>query len=205
MTTNAPRVIHERPIALRGSRVAAALLRLAGWRLLFDGLPARQGVAIVYPHTSNWDLPIGLLAKWAIGIDLIFWGKDPLFDVPILGAWLRWLGGIPVDRHAPQGIVGEMVARMRRARAADEFLWLALSPEGTRGRREGWRSGFHRVAVEADVPLALAVLDFRARRVGVIGCLQLCGDPGADLAAIARYYAGAEGRHPHLATPVRLA
>ena len=52
---------------------------------------------------------------------------------------------------------------------------------------------------------ALAVLDFRARRVGVVGCLQLCGDPGADLAAIARHYAGAEGRHPHQATPVRLA
>ena len=32
---------------------------------------------------------------------------------------------------------------------------------------------------------------------------RLCA--GADLAAIARYYAGAEGRHPHQATPVRLA
>ena len=205
MSTRAPREITERPLQLRGSRIAAVILRLAGWRVEFDGLPSAQGVAIVYPHTSNWDLPIGLLAKWAIGIRVVFWGKDTLFDVPLFGRWLRWVGGIPVDRHAPHGAVGEMTTRMRQAVGRGDFLWLALSPEGTRSHRDGWRSGFYRVAVEAGVPLALVVLDYRARRVGVVAALHLCGNPEADLAAIALHYAGAEGRHPHLAAPVRLA
>ena len=91
---------------LRGSALARAVLRLAGWRVAFDGLPARQGVVIVYPHTSNWDFVIGVLAKWGIGIPVAFWGKDSLFRVPLFGRWLRWLGGMPVDRGAPQGAVG---------------------------------------------------------------------------------------------------
>ena len=32
------------------------------------GLPARQGVLIVYPHTSNRDFPVAMLAQWAIGL-----------------------------------------------------------------------------------------------------------------------------------------
>ena len=93
---------------------------------------------------------------------VFFWGKDTLFDVPVFGRWLRWIGGIPVDRHAPQGAVRDMVERMRQARERDEYLWLALSPEGTRARREGWRSGFYRVAVDADVPVALVVARLHA-------------------------------------------
>ena len=67
---------------LRGSAPARALLRLGGWRVAFDGLPARQGVVIVYPHTSNWDFVVGLLAKWSIGIPVSFWAKASLFRVP---------------------------------------------------------------------------------------------------------------------------
>jgi len=59
-----PLELAERPVQLRGSRLALTALRLAGWRLDFDGLPARQGVLIVYPHTSNWDFIVGILAKW---------------------------------------------------------------------------------------------------------------------------------------------
>src|SRR5262245_41099663 len=89
---DAPRALPERPVQLRGSRVARALLRLAGWRVAFDGLPARQGVLIVYPHTSNWDFVVAVLAKWSIGIHVSFWGKASLFVVPLFGRWLRGLG-----------------------------------------------------------------------------------------------------------------
>ena len=97
---------------LLGSALARGLLRAAGWRVVFDGLPAAQGVAIVYPHTSNWDFVVGILAKWAIGIPVTFWGKDSLFRVPVFGrnivstshpyaaqAGLRmlWKGGNAVD------------------------------------------------------------------------------------------------------------
>ena len=199
-----PTEIGERPVRLRGSRLARALLALGGWRLDFDGLPARQGVVVVYPHTSNWDFVVGILAKWAMGLSVTFWAKASLFRVPLLGRWLAWLGGVPVDRSAPAGIVGDMIARMQRAHQRGDFLWLALAPEGTRSRAAGWRSGFYRVAVGAGVPLALAHFDYGARRVGIRHCLRLSGDADADLAAIAARLAGVRGRRPPLAAPIRL-
>lgn len=199
-----PLELTARPVQLRGSRLARGLLRLAGWRLVFDGLPARQGVLIVYPHTSNWDFIVGILAKWSMGIPVLFWGKASLFDVPGFGRWLRWLGGVPVDRVQPQGAVLAMVARMQQARERDEFLWLVLAPEGTRRRGESWRSGFYRVAVGADVPVGLGYLDFAQRAVGLDGFLQLGGEPGRDLEAIAARLGHHRGRRPECAAPIRL-
>ena len=201
---DAPTERSEPPVQLVGSRLARALLRLAGWRLQFDGLPSRQGVLVVYPHTSNWDFPVGVLAKWGIGLPLVFWGKDTLFRVPLFGAWLRWIGGVPVNRRSPGGAVADMVRRLREARQRGDFLWLALAPEGTRARGPGWRSGFHRVATEAAVPVALAYLDFGRRRVGVHSCLQLSGDAAADMAEIARRYDGVQGYRPAGAAPIVL-
>ena len=194
----------DRGVQLHGSAVARRILQLAGWRVVFDGLPSRRGVLIVYPHTSNWDFVVGILAKWAIGIELTVWGKDTLFKLPLLGRWLRWVGVVPVDRHNPHGAVGDMVARFTAARETDTFLWLALSPEGTRSYRDSWRSGFYQVAVQADVPLALAFFDYAERRVGVDSFIRLTGDVDRDLAAIEARLGQRRGRKPQLASPIRL-
>ena len=202
MTDEVP--LTARPIQLHGSRLARAMLRLAGWRVQFDGLPSRQGVVIVYPHTSNWDFVIGILAKWSMGLPLAFWGKDTLFDLPLFGRWLRWIGGVPVDRHSPHGAVAAMVGRFAAARASDAFLWLALSPEGTRSYRDSWRSGFHQVALQADLPLGLAFFDYAERRVGLDSFIRLSGEVEHDMAAIAGRIGHHRGRRPQLAAPVRL-
>lgn len=204
MSGTVPQVVTERPVQLKGSWLARKLLQLLGWTVEFDGLPALQGVIAVYPHTSNWDFPLGLLAKWALGLKIVFWGKASLFKPPVFGAWMRWLGGVPVDRSAPQGIVGDMVQRMQAARDKGEMLWLVLAPEGTRSRGAGWRSGFYNVCVNAGVPLALAHFDFAGKRVGVRTCLTLSGDRAADMAEIAKAVGWAKGYRPELAAPITL-
>ena len=191
------------PVQLNGSVVARAALRMAGWTLRFNGLPGRQGVLIVYPHTSNWDFTLGMFVKWAVGIQVTFWGKDTLFRLPLFGHWLRWLGGVPVDRHAANGIVGQMANELESARVNDRFLWLALSPEGTRQRTAAWRSGFYHVALQAKVPVGLVFLDYGRRRVGIEHFVTLSGQPEADLAAIERGLGQPLGRHPSRATPIR--
>ena len=191
-------------VQLEGSALARGLLRRAGWQLHFHGLPARQGVLILYPHTSNWDFPVALLAKWAIGLQVTFWGKDTLFKLPLLGRWLRWLGGVPVDRTAPNGIVGQMAAALNEARERNRFLWLALSPEGTRGHRAAWRSGFYHVALQAGVPVALAYLDYRDREIGVQHFIHLTGHVALDMARISDVLAHRTGRHAKQAAPIRL-
>jgi 1-acyl-sn-glycerol-3-phosphate acyltransferase len=191
-------------VRLHGSALARRVLGWAGWRVEVDGLPARQGVMVVYPHTSNWDFPVGLLAKWAIGLQAHFWGKASLFRVPLLGRWMRWLGGVAIDRSAPAGIVGGTVRRFEQARERDEFFWLALAPEGTRSAGPGWRSGFHRLAVGAQVPVALITMDYGARCIRLQGCWLLSGDAEADMAAMAERTTGVRGYRPDLAAPVRL-
>lgn len=192
------------PVQLEGNVLAQALLRLAGWRLRFDGLPARQGVLIVYPHTSNWDFVVGILAKWGIGITVTFWGKDSLFRLPLFGRWLRWLGGVPVDRASANGIVGQMARELVAAREQGRFLWLALAPEGTRRHATAWRSGFYHVAREARVPLGLVFLDYRQREVGVEHFMMLGGDMPADMAEIRRHLSPVTGKHPERAAPIEL-
>ncbi len=184
--------------------LAQAMLRLAGWRLRFKGLPARQGVLIVYPHTSNWDFVVGILAKWGIGITVTFWGKDSLFRLPLFGPWLRWLGGVPVDRASANGIVGQMARELVAAREQDRFLWLALAPEGTRRLASAWRSGFYHVAREAQVPLGLVFLDYGRREVGVEHFMMLSGDVAADMAQIRQHLSPRTGRHPERAAPIEL-
>jgi 1-acyl-sn-glycerol-3-phosphate acyltransferase len=185
------------------SRLARAVLRLFGWTVESPGLPAEQGVILVYPHTSNWDFVVGILAKWALGLQLRFWGKDSLFKVPLLGRWVRYVGGVAVDRSSRHGIVGDTVKQMRDAAARGERFWLAVAPEGTRSLGSGWRTGAYQVAVQAGVPVGLCYFDFQTCTVSLAHFIQLTGNVDTDFAAFAHYLGHRRGRRPELASPIR--
>ena len=159
---------------------------------------------VVYPHTSNWDFPVCVLVKWAIGIQLNFWGKDSLFRIPLFGRWLRWLGGVPVDRSASKGMVAQAVQQLETHRAQGSYFWLGVSPEGTRKKMPGWRSGFYQTVVQADVPLGLVRLDYARREVVALDFVILSGYPVADFARIAITYEGVQGCIPQNAAPICL-
>ena len=192
-------------VQLQGdSALARWLLRSLGWQLHFAGLPGLQGMFVVYPHTSNWDFVLAVIAKWSLGVQVNFWGKGTLFKVPLLGAWLRWMGGIPVLRDAPHGLVGQAVRQLQDARAAGRYCWFGLAPEGTRKYTAGWRSGFYRTAVQADIPLCLVRLDYSRKTIVATEFMRLSGDTQADMAHIAAYFDGAHGLRPAQESPVRL-
>jgi len=192
------------PVQFAGSALARWLLRRMGWRVQFEGLPGMQGVLAVYPHTSNWDFVVLIIVKWSVGIPVRFWGKNSLFRIPLFGRWLRSLGGVPVERTSPQGLVGETVAQLEQARAQGQYFWLAVAPEGTRKHIPGWRSGFYRTAVRAGVPLGLVKVNYPLREVTVVDFLRLSGDEAADFARIAAGFEGAVGCRPGNAAPIRL-
>ena len=81
-------------------------------------------------------------------------------------------------------------------------MLFGLAPEGTRGRREFWKSGFYRIALDANVPVTLAMLDFGRRRIQLGPTLEISGDVDADLAAIREHYEGVVGCRPELASPI---
>jgi 1-acyl-sn-glycerol-3-phosphate acyltransferase len=185
------------------SKPAAWTMRLFGWRIeVADPMPDKC-VIVMYPHTSNWDFPVGLLTKWAVGLDvtreaLCFAGKESLFRGPWAG-FFRSVGGFPVNRKASTGFVEQMAERFSR----EPRMRFVIAPEGTRSYVPHMRSSFYYVAIAAKVPIVLGAFDFLHRRVVVNALFTPSGDVGADLAAIDRYYRtlGNQGARPTLAAP----
>lgn len=173
------------------ARCCGALLRLSGWRVRLVWPPVPKAVVIVFPHTSNWDFIVGILARFAIAIPIGFVGKDTLFRPPF-GALFRALGGIPVNRRKSAGFVDGLIEAFDKA----DSLYLAIAPEGTRSKVDHWKSGFYRVALAAGVPLGLAFIDYARREVGVENWLTLSGNEAEDLARIRACYSGKRGRRP---------
>ena len=190
-------------VQFKGSALARRVLHLFGWQYVFSGLPSQQGVIIGYPHTSNWDFIVMVLVKWATGLQVQFLAKKSLFGYPFFSAWLRQLGGIPIDRSSKHGVVGDMVALFAKAKEEGTYLWLALSPEGTRKLTAGWRSGFYQVALQSDVPLCAVRIDYGQKTVDFSRCLRLTGNEDADYLALAKAFEGASGFHPQQAAPIQ--
>ena len=183
-----------------GQRIALRVLQLFGWKVRYKPLPGPHGVAVVYPHTSNWDFMVGLLGKWAMGLPFRWLGKESLFRGPWAGLMRAW-GGVPVERSASTGATQRLAERMR----ASDWFWVALAPEGTRGYKPHWRSGFYHLALAAKVPLLIVYMDYPNKELGVLDTIRLSGDQDKDMAAIGAAFRGHEGLHPELAAPIRLA
>jgi len=179
--------------------LARRILAMSGWTLL-DGPPVpAKAVLLGYPHTSNWDLVMTLLGLSALGITPRWAGKDSMFR-GWRGPIMRALGGIPVNRREPTGFVGRMASEIS---AHDTFL-LAIAPEGTRALAPGWKSGFYRIALAAQVPVVAAVADYGRKRIGILAVLTMTGDEDADMAEIAKLYQDCQGLRPADKSPVRL-
>ena len=176
-----------------------AFLRVAGWKTEGTTPLEPRYVIIAAPHTSNWDLPFMLAMAFVFDIRVRWMGKHTLFD-SALGPLLRRLGGVPVVRHAPEGVVAQMVARF----AEEPALVLMVPAEGTRSHVEHWKSGFYRIARGADVPVCLSFLDY-GRKVGGIGpTMRLTGDVRLDMDRIRAFYDGVQGLHPTKVGRIRL-
>jgi 1-acyl-sn-glycerol-3-phosphate acyltransferase len=118
-------------------------------------------------------------------------GKDSLFRVPLLGAVLRHLGVIPVDRSAAHGVVEQAAAMIRRA----DKIWFALAPEGTRKPVERWKTGFWKIARAAGVPVLPAYFHYPDKVIGIGPVFQPGDDMAADIARLRAWYRPWQGKH----------
>ena len=177
------------------SRLSSALGRfgmgLTGWRFEGEVPDLRKMVLIVAPHTSNWDFPVGLQAKLALRLGGTFIGKHTLFRWPF-GIFMRWLGGIPVNRTAASGFVSEVGAALREA----DQMTVVIAPEGTRRRLEQWKSGFYRIAHEAGVPILPVGFDYSRRVIFFAPLFHTTGDYEKDLKQLRGHYRADMGRKP---------
>lgn len=182
-------------------RCALRLLQRLGWRMHYTGLPGPHGVIIVYPHTSNWDVAIGLLGKWAIAEPIHWLAKEKLFKGIsgfLFGPLLRRFGAEPIERGVSTGAI----QRLAQTINSSPWYWLALAPEGTRSHKPQWRSGFYHIALAARVPLLVVGLDYENRIIRADRVLQLSGDREEDRAALVDLYRDCRGLVPENAAPI---
>lgn len=174
------------------------ILRITGWTLVGQLPPEKKFMCLAAPHTSMWDGLWMVLAAFSLGFRPSYLVKSTYVD-GIFGPLILWSGGIPVLSGAGANKVEEVVAMV----AQQDEIGLLLAPAGTRGKRDGWRSGFYHIAKGADLPIYLAFLDFGTKRMGLNDTpLILSDDIKADMDKIRKFYAGMVGKHPEKTTPM---
>src|SRR6218665_3815336 len=179
--------------------VARLFWAFSRWTLASEAAPTRPTVLIGAPHTSNWDFVLMLAIAWRLGIDVHWLGKKSLFH-GWRGPIMRRLGGIAVHRANPADGGGEVVGQVH----AGTVFGLVVTPDGTRGGNEYWKSGFYRIATQTGMPVTLGFVDPTTMTTGLGPTFDLTGDVGADMDRIRDFYADKAGVRPERRTEPRL-
>lgn len=178
----------------RNNRFSLALgqgyFRVTGWRVSGNFPQLSKFLIIVAPHTSNWDFMIAAGAIFGLDLRIRFMVKHTLFWEPF-GTYLRWVGGIPIDRRAEFGVVGEAV----KAYQSNEKFVLGITPEGTRKKVKQWKTGFYRIAVGANVPIVPVAFDYGRKVVDLMPPFYPTGDIENDMVVIKGFFEDVQGKH----------
>ena len=171
-----------------------SLLYVLGWKVLGsigEEHAEKNLVVIVAPHTSNWDGILGVAAIAGLDARISFLGKDTAFKYG-LGAFLKYMGGIPIDRSNPGGVINDAIEKIRRINGT----LLGMSPEGTRSKVDAWKTGFLRIAKGIDANIIPASLDFAKKEVLLGKTFKPTGDNKKDILSLQDYYKDFTAKHP---------
>ena len=174
------------------SSISNFILRHLGWTIEKKLPNEKKYLVIGAHHTSNWDLPVALLCLSTMKLRCNWIGKHTLFIWP-LGIIFRALGGKPVNRSKHTGFI-QKVSDLYNS--SDEMI-IVMSPEGTRSKTNHWKTGFYYIALKAQLPVALAYIDYPNKQVGIGKSFMPSGDIQKDLEIIRDFYRTKTGKHPH--------
>jgi 1-acyl-sn-glycerol-3-phosphate acyltransferase len=168
---------------------------LLGWKIVGDfPRQLKKYIVAVAPHTSNWDFPLGVMARSILRMkNTRFLGKHSLFKPPF-GWFFRSLGGYPVDRSQSHDVVHQVVDIFN---SHDDFI-LALAPEGTRKKVDKLRTGFYYIAKGANVPIVPVGFDFSTKRIVIGDPLLPTEDFDHDMDMLITFYQKMKGKNPEL-------
>ena len=177
-----------------GKRLASLLLKCGGWKSVGGLIPEKHAIVLEAPHTSIWDFWIGFLYYRALGGRLSVMIKKESFFFPV-NLLLRAMGGFPIDRSNPAATIHGIVRKMNES---DKPLHLVMCPEGTRKAVHKWKTGYHTIATQANLPVYLSYVDWGHKRVGIWGKAEITADARKDTDRIQQIYAGLEliAKHP---------
>lgn len=167
------------------------ILNLTGWKAVGQLDYPSKCVICVAPHTSNWDLPLGLIIYKSLGRKASFLIKKDWFFFP-MNILFKALGGIPVDRSRKSSLT-EQIADVYNQR---EVFQLAITPEATRKRNPEWKLGFYYIALAANVPVLVVALDYKKKEADFKKVVYPSGDVDTDLKMIKECYKNVTAKYP---------
>lgn len=141
-------------------KLGQILVSMSGWKIEGELPNEKKLMIVIAPHTSNWDFIYCMSFILALRFKLSYMMKKEAFFWPFKGLFMK-LGGIPIDRKASNNTVDQVVDWYR----SNERMWVAITPEGSRSRREKWKNGFARIAFKAQVPVLVAGFDYPSKTV----------------------------------------
>ena len=195
-----PKITHSAPASgLVAYWIGRLWMWIFGWDVVGQVPEGEKFVLIGAPHTSNWDFPFSITALYIYRLKISWIGKNALFKRPF-GWFMRWLGGIAIDRDHPRGVVNQLVKLFNNS----EKLVIVIAPPGTRKKRDYWKSGFYRIAYSAKVPIVCGYIDYKNRKVRIDHHLMPSGNIKKDMDSIREFYKGIKGKYLDKATEVRL-
>ena len=168
---------------------------IAGWKVVGRRpTEVKKYILIVAPHTSNWDFFIGVAARSISGLRSDYLAKDSLFKIPVVGGFMRLVGGHPVDRSKRTNMVDQVVDLYNEK---EEFV-ITITPEGTRSYNPNWKTGFYRIAHKANIPIVMVAFDYSKKQVIYNEPMYPTGDLEKDIEEIKAYYRTIPGKYPEL-------
>jgi 1-acyl-sn-glycerol-3-phosphate acyltransferase len=147
---------------------------------------------IVVSHTSYVDFFLGLLVRKVWNKEINFIGKESLFKFPLIGWYLKWVGGAPIVRDKKS----DTVAAIANIFKTKKVFRLSLTPEGTRKKVTEWKTGFYYIAKLAQVPVVMVAFDFKHKQVKISQAYFTTDDKEADLKIYKSFFKGVVGRIP---------
>ena len=170
--------------------ISKKLLSLFKWELDTSIELPKKCVVCIAPHTSNWDFIVGILFKYATNLQASFFMKKEWFRFP-LSIIMKLLGGIPIDRSKKNNVT-DIIAEEFNKR---DSLIIGLTPEGTRSLNYEWKKGFYYIAQKANVPIVLAYIDFKKKKVGY-NKLLIPTNYEDNIIMIKKYYSNINAKYP---------
>lgn len=175
--------------------ILGGFYKLFGWKVKGKKPDIKKYVIIVAPHTSNWDFFVGWGARNVIGFRPNFLGKKELFKIPIVGWFLSYIGGVAVDRKNKQKSTQLVQQVVDLYKERDEFV-MTITPEGTRSYSPRWKTGFYRIAQEANVPVVKIGFDYPTKTVSISEPFYVSGDMDKEIEEIKEYFKQFTGKNP---------
>jgi 1-acyl-sn-glycerol-3-phosphate acyltransferase len=168
------------------------IYKILGWKIKGSIAPEiKKYVMIVAPHTSNLDFFVGLAARSMLRLKTKYLAKKDLFKPPF--GWIFYaLGGFPVDRSKNTNMVDKVVEIFNQH---DNFS-ICITPEGTRKYAAVWKTGFHKIALQAKIPIIMVAFDYATKTVYAEPPFYPSEDMQADLLKIKAYYRQFKGKNP---------